>query len=176
MDSPTRLSTFREVQQMNSVLWVMLIVYGVAALMWWGFVSQIILGEPWGSDPTPDWLIWLLWLGIGIGLPVLFNIMRLIVEVRFREIYIRYAPLVTRKIPFTEISQVEAREYKPIREYGGWGIKGWSSKSAVYNVKGNEGVELTLVDGRKVMIGSQNPEPLADAIKSTMRQVGLKLN
>jgi hypothetical protein len=102
--------------------------------------------------------------------------MRLIVEVRFREIYIRYSPLVTRAISFTEISQVEAREYKPIREYGGWGIKGWSSKSAVYNVKGNEGVELTLVDGRKVMIVSQNPEPLTDAIKSTMRQVGLRLN
>ena len=75
MDSPTRLNTFREVQRMNSVLWVMLIVYVVAALMWWGFVSQIILGEPWGSDPAPDWLIWILWLGIGIGLPILFNIM-----------------------------------------------------------------------------------------------------
>ena len=176
MSGLTNLDTFREVQRMNSVLWVMLVIYGVTALIWWGFISQIILDEPWGSNPAPDWLMWLLWLGIGIGLPILFNIMRLIVEVRPVEVFIRYFPIHTRTIPLAEISQVEAREYSPIREYGGWGIRGWSSKTAAYNVKGNQGVELTLFDGRKIMIGSQKAESLAIAIIARMQLAGLQPN
>jgi hypothetical protein len=176
MNGMTNLNTYREVQKMNRVLWVMLIIYGVTALIWWGFISQIILGEPWGTNPSPDWLMWLLWLSIGIGLPIFFNTMRLIVEVRSEEVFIRYAPIHTRLIALAEISQVEAREYSPIREYGGWGIRGWSSKTTAYNVTGNQGVELTLLDGRKVMIGSQKHESLANAIIASMRQVGLHPN
>jgi hypothetical protein len=171
-----KLDTFREEQRMNSVWWVMLIVYAVTALIWWSFISQIILGEPWGSNPAPDWMMWLLWLGIGIGLPIFFNMMRLIVEVGPAGVRIRYAPILTRLIPFTEISLVEARKYKPIREYGGWGIRGWSSKDVAYNVKGDQGVELTLFDGRKIMIGSQKSESLAKAITDSMRQAGLHTN
>lgn len=157
-------SGYREVQKINSVLWVMLIIYGVAAIIWWGFTSQIILGKPWGTNPASDWLMWLLWLIVGIGLPIIFNMMRLIVEVNSEEIRIRYVPLLTRLVPLSEISFYEARQYKPLQEYGGWGIRGWSSKNVAYTVKGDRGVEITLFDGRKVMIGSQDPESLVRAI------------
>ena len=63
----------------------------------------------------------------------------------------------------TEIVRLEARTYSALREYGGWGIRGWGGKRA-YNVSGNRGVELTLKDGHKVMIGSQRAEDLARAI------------
>ncbi|HID51899.1 MAG TPA: hypothetical protein EYP41_07680 [Anaerolineae bacterium] len=59
--------TFREVQYIRRVWWVMLLVGGIAALMWWGFWQQIILGQPWGNNPAPDWMMWLLWLFIGLG-------------------------------------------------------------------------------------------------------------
>jgi hypothetical protein len=35
-----------------------------------------------------------------------------------------------------------------------------------YNVSGDRGVELTLRDGRRVMLGSQRPEELAQAIET----------
>ena len=57
-----------------------------------------------------------------------------------------------------------ARTYKPIREYAGWGIKGWSVDRMSYSVSGREGVELTLTDGKRVMIGSRKAQQLADAI------------
>jgi hypothetical protein len=151
---------FREVQYIRHVWWVMLLVLGVAALMWWGFVQQILLGAPWGKNPSPDWLMWILWLIIGIGFPLAFYWMRLIVEVLDDKVTIRYVPLVRNEFLLDEIEGVEARTYQPIREYGGWGIRGLSSKRA-YNVSGDKGVELTLADGRKVMIGSQRAEELA---------------
>ena len=48
-----------------------------------------------------------------------------------------------------DVAYAEARTYAPLREYGGWGIRGLSRKRA-YNVSGNRGVELSLVDGRKL--------------------------
>ena len=35
---------FFEEQKIRHVWWVMLLIYGVAALMWYGFIQQIILG------------------------------------------------------------------------------------------------------------------------------------
>ena len=79
-------------------------------------------------------------------------------------IQIRYVPLTSRRIPFGEIERFEARTYSPIREYGGWGLRGWGMDRRAYNVSGNRGVELTLRDGGRVMIGSQRSEELAQAI------------
>jgi hypothetical protein len=44
---------------------------------------------------------------------------------------------------------------------------GLSGKRA-YNISGNEGVELTLTDGRKVLIGSKRSKELAQIIASAM--------
>ncbi len=109
--------------------------------------------------------MWLMWLGIGIGLPLFFLLLKLVVEVYEDHLFIQYWPLTSRKIDFSEIVQVTTRTYSPIKEYGGWGIRGLSSgKKMAYNVKGNKGVELTLRGGRKVMIGSQRANELALAI------------
>ena len=160
---------------MNQVWWIMVLVYGVAALTWWGFIQQIILGQPWGSNPASDWMMWLIWLAIGIGLPVFFNWIELAVEVSQDGVRIRYLPFTNRLIPLSNIISLEVRTYKPIREYGGWGIRGFSSSRKIaYNVKGNRGVELTLHDGRLVMIGSQRSEELAQAITEGMQRIGLK--
>ena len=161
-------ATFREVQHMRRVWWVMLIILAAAALMWYGFFEQTIGNRPFGTNPGPDWLMWILWLGVGVGLPLLFLYMRLIVEVRTDHIFVQFAPLTTRQIPYTEIVQVEARTYQPIREYGGWGIRGWRRSRRAYSISGNRGVELTLRSGQQVMLGSQQAEALAQAIDEQM--------
>jgi hypothetical protein len=52
-----------------------------------------------------------------------------------------------------------------VREYGGWGVKGWSRRKIAYNVRGDRGVLLTLVDGRTVLLGSQRAADLEAAIR-----------
>ncbi|HID51898.1 MAG TPA: hypothetical protein EYP41_07675 [Anaerolineae bacterium] len=97
--------------------------------------------------------------------------MKLIVEVRPDGVSIRFYPLTRRLIPYDQIAQVTPREYSPIKEYGGWGIRGIPSKSQkmAYNVSGKEGVELVLGDGRTVMLGSQKAQELALAIDLQMQ-------
>jgi hypothetical protein len=82
---------------------------------------------------------------------------------------IHYRPFVRRVIALSDIERVEARKYNPLKEYGGWGIKGWSKTKMAYNVSGNRGAELTLTDGRRVMLGSQRAEELAAAIEAQRR-------
>ena len=136
-------------------------------MMWWAFFQQILFGTPWGSNPGPDWFMWLFWLIFGIGFPIAFYLMRLIVEVKDAAVSIKYIPLTRRQIGISEIREVHAKSYNPIRDYGGWGIRGFSNRRA-YNVQGNRGVELVLIDDRSVMIGSQKPEELTLAILTKM--------
>jgi hypothetical protein len=102
-------------------------VFGCLALAtfaWWGFVQQIILGQPFGSNPGPDWVVWLTLLLVGIGLPALLVSIRLIVTVERDGVTIRYRPFTTRCIGFEEVESYQARAYKPIKEYAGWGDQG----------------------------------------------------
>jgi len=160
---------FREEQRFRQ-WWVWVIVVVPAALAWWPFIRQIVQGEPIGHNPAPDWLVWVIWLFIGLGLPLLFGRISMVVEVTGDAVRVHYRPLARRTIALGEIEHVEARTYNPVKEYGGWGIKGWSKDKMAYNVSGNRGVELTLTGGRSVMLGSRRADELAAVIQSALPQ------
>ena len=159
---------FREVQKIGHVWWIMLIIYAVAGLMWYSFIQQVLLGRPFGTNPGPDWLVWLFWLLFGIGLPALFHNMKLIVEVTDNHLSIRYVPFVNRRLPFSEIRSCEVRTYQAIKEYGGWGIRGLFGSDRAYTVSGNQGVDLELQPGQHIMVGSQKATELALAIEAKL--------
>jgi hypothetical protein len=160
--STTAPVAFREEQRFRQ-LWIWILILGVAALQWWGWIQQILLGRPFGDNPGPDWMVWLFWVLFGIGLPLFFVYLRLVVEVDDQGVGLRYAPLTRRFIRFDEIERCEATDYQPLRQYGGWGIRGVGSNRA-YNVSGSQGVRLYLRSGDVVVIGSQRSKELALAI------------
>ncbi len=55
-----------------------------------------------------------------------------------------------------------------LREYGGWGVK-YGRAGKAYNVSGNRSVQLKLSSGKGLLIGSQRPEELAQAIQEGIR-------
>ena len=64
-----------------------------------------------------------------------------------------------RTIRWSYIANAFVRNYDPIGEYGGWGLKGgafWSTaKGKAINVAGDIGIQLELKDGKKLLIGTQ---------------------
>lgn len=154
---------FREQQHLRQ-WWVWLLVVGVAGFGWWQMVQQLILGHPVGDEPLPDWAVWIVWALIGVGLPALILSMRLVTEVTSEQVTVSFRPFHSRVIPLTDITQATARTYSPVKEYGGWGIKGWSKRNVAYNMNGDRGVQLVLTGDRRVLIGSDRPEELARAI------------
>ena len=68
-------------------------------------------------------------------------------------------------IPWEQLEKAYVRTYRPLSEYGGWGIRGSFGKdSMAYNVKGNKGLQLQFKDGKRLLIGTQQPEPLERVI------------
>ena len=62
-----------------------------------------------------------------------------------------------RTIPWSEIDRIYVRQYSPLKEYGGWGIKkgrnGWA-----YTLSGNYGIQVVKKDGKEIMVGTRQPE------------------
>jgi hypothetical protein len=148
--------------------WVMAPVLAVVVLGWFFFVRQILMGEPVGNRPAADWGIVILWLTAGILLPLLFVSLRLTVRVWQERIEIRFTPLYRRSIPIGEVKECAARTYRPLVEYGGWGVRCGGKRGMAYNVSGKEGAQLELTNGKKVLIGSQRANELAAAINRAM--------
>lgn len=72
-------------------------------------------------------------------------------------------------IGFDAITSVQVRRYDPIREYGGWGIR-VGRRGRAYNMTGDRGVQLELRDAPPLLVGSQRPEELAEAIATKRRE------
>jgi hypothetical protein len=157
---------FEEVQRFRQP-WVWAVVLGIAALQWWGFVQQIVLGIPFGNKPAPDSVMALLFLVFGIGLPLFFRVLRLEVRAVPGELQFRFFPLHLhwRRVPCDEIAHVEAISYRPIRDYWGWGIR-WGRYGQAYTVSGDRGLLVTRTSGRTFLLGSRRPEELEAALHS----------
>jgi hypothetical protein len=68
------------------------------------------------------------------------------------------------KIPLRDIERVEVITFDPIREFGGFGIRSTKNGRACL-AYGTRGVRVSLSNGSPVVIGSQRPEALAEAIR-----------
>lgn len=157
---PTETALFHEVQRMSSARWVMVLVWLGAAAAWVALVMQLVQGASLGDHVMMVLVVVL----VGIGLPWLFLEIRLEVTVFSDRIDIRFPPLRRRTLSRSDIAGFEVRTYRPIREYGGWGLKGWRPGKVAYNIRGNRGVDLTLTSGQRLLLGSQRADELGDAI------------
>jgi hypothetical protein len=102
---------------------------------------------------------------VGGAVALLLYTTRLTVRLDQETIHVRYFPFLTRDIPLERIARWEAVTYRPIRDYGGWGIRfGFKARSWAYNLSGNRGVRFEFTDGKRLMIGSQRPEEFAAAV------------
>ncbi|MFC2043093.1 DUF6141 family protein [Chloroflexota bacterium] len=163
MNTKSEKISYREVQYFRQS-WILLFTLAATGLVWYGFILQIVLGQEFGTNPSPDWGMWLIWLIVGIGLPLLIYMAKLVIEVRRDYLFIQFIPFTSRKIGFDAIEHVKSRTYNPIREYGGWGIRWGFGKKRAYNISGNQGVDLTLNNGENILIGSQNSDELASIV------------
>ncbi|HLA45851.1 MAG TPA: hypothetical protein VJZ27_20555, partial [Aggregatilineales bacterium] len=144
---------FREEQRFTQ--WWIWLAIGLSSLSTWYAFFAVILDDDSADDTlTVKLLLWIFGVVFGIGLPIFVYSIRLIVEVRDDHLSVRFFPMLTRRIPYTDIKRYEARQYSPLREYGGWGIKGSTGfgqyRGKAYNVRGNWGVQFEMQDGENL--------------------------
>lgn len=98
-----------------------------------------------------------IWTFLG-GLTVLVQESRIV-------LYLGRTPLVRRVVPFDRIRSTRVVRYRPIVEFGGWGVRG-SGRRRAWTARGDRAVELTLADDRVLLIGSDHPQRLENAIRT----------
>jgi hypothetical protein len=63
-----------------------------------------------------------------------------------------------------EVSSVELHEFAPLKDFGGYGIRGNREMTAYY-LQGRVGVKITMVNGKKYLVGSDQPERLLTVLQ-----------
>lgn len=71
--------------------------------------------------------------------------------------------LKTRFVSWAEISSAQVRNYDPLGEYWGWGIKG-TRKNRAINIAGDVGLQLIMKNGRKLLIGTLQKEKMEEVV------------
>lgn len=103
---------------------------------------------------------------VGLGVLLLVSRLNLRTRVTDEGLSVRLAVL-SKTYRWEDIASAEVRTYNPILEYGGWGLRlfvsGWA-----WNVHGDEGVQLVLTSGTRVLVGSQDAAALAAQIRAKM--------
>ena len=148
---------FTETQRFTQ-WWLWLILIGV----WSAMVYSIITAPPQTGAAV------YVSFGIGILLPLLFWQMRLTTRVSSDGIRVRFVPFHFKEqfYPWDSIESAQVRTYSPLMEYGGWGIKyGFNGQGKVYNVSGNQGLQLIFKSGEKLLIGTQKPDEIQAAVR-----------
>ena len=131
-----------------------------------GAIKQLVYHEPWGNKPLSDVTliaVGAIVLGLMFALCFFFFSLKLETVVTSKGVFVRLFPLAKRVIPFDEIVKCTPTTYSAIKEFGGWGVRSGARGKAL-TIYGDQGVELTLKDGQVLLIGSQRPGQLHQAI------------
>jgi hypothetical protein len=161
---------FREEQKFGSWLqWLVYLCMGVSIVITIFALIKVSGGD--NPQQTSDVVLaGIVGIGVPIGIAVLFLLLKLQIEVQTDGIYVRYFPfhIHFKRYRPEDLSECYALWYRPIWEYGGWGIRYSLRNGKAYNVSGNQGVQLVFKNGKKLLIGSQKPEQLEAAIREIL--------
>lgn len=154
--------------------WVVMIVVNLLFIT--GCVIQIGFGRPFGDNPMSD-------AGIIITTSALLIISsfvlsgNLLIYINNEGVFVRYSPyhFKYKFYGWENIRQIYVREYHPLREYGGRGIRvaRWKitgktlhlNRSVAYSISGRSGLQIILKNGKMILIGIQQPDELIKVLK-----------
>ncbi|TRX62102.1 hypothetical protein FNH22_01920 [Fulvivirga sp. M361] len=171
------MSYFQEEQRFKQ-WWLWALMMGVNALILGlfthAFYTQFYLGEPWGTKPTSDSTLIIVFL-LAIITLVVCNVMIILAKLEIKidrnYIHYRYFPYIRswNRISKDQLKKVYIRKYAAINEYGGWGYRVFMRKdNGALNVQGNMGLQIIFKDDTKLLLGTQKPEALKKATQKFM--------
>lgn len=147
--------------------WLWLILLGINGLFLFGVFRQVIGGQQFGDKPMSN-IGLLITAVLTIFLTILFLNFRLDTLIKKDGIYVRFFPfhLKFKYYAWEKLTKSFVRQYSPIAEYGGWGLRyGFLGKGKAFNVSGDKGLQLEFIDNKKLLIGTSKPGELTEVLK-----------
>ena len=167
MINETNDITFHEEQRFG--LWIRLLVI-IAAL---GSIGLAFCAKTLDEVFTSPQIILVIFTGLllPVFIAIFFCMIKLQTQVCSDGLYVRFFPIHIRfkKFNSENIDQYYVRTYRPLMEYGGWGIR-FGKNGKAYNIRGRQGLQLVLKNNKKLLIGSGEPEKIVEAMKVFMEK------
>jgi hypothetical protein len=144
------------------------ILLGINAVFLFGIYKQVFLGQQFGDKPLSN--VGLILVAVSFVLfCAAFYALRLETIIKKDGIYVRFFPL-TLSFNFYDWNKIESlqiRTYNSLQEYGGWGLRmGPKDKGEALNISGNQGLQITFKNNRKLLIGTQKPIELTSVLQT----------
>jgi hypothetical protein len=149
----------------------------------WRVYALLALGEVlvwvcvvcyWDGASKPFWGVplplvvaaGLLLLGV-----VVIGVLRMTIEATPSQlrVWFGWVPIYRREIAVASLRRVEIVTYRPFLDHGGWGIRTSRDGDRILTARGTRGVRVELIDGTRLLIGSQRSEELAAALERAIR-------
>ena len=139
------MNTIEETQKMNQKwLWILLI--SIQTLLIYKLIIDYIEKSIFQIIPV---------IIVTITCVFIYSI-KLKYIINSENIIISFFPFLSssKKIEITEIKKISIIEYKPLKDYGGWGLR-YGSNSTAYTIKGQKGIYIEMNNGKNLLIGTQ---------------------
>lgn len=82
-------------------------------------------------------------------------------------IHVSLAGVMRRSIPLSDVRGITRRDYRPLREFGGWGWRhAWKRPAVAYAMRGTSAVVLKMRNGSEVYLGVDDEQALMAALTS----------
>jgi uncharacterized membrane protein len=150
--------------------WLWLLLGSINVVLFYGVIQQVVFHHPFGNKPSSDDGL-IIAAGVFLLVSILLAFVHLDTAIAVDGIYYRFWPFQfnAKKIPWEEVERAYVRQYNPLLEYGGWGLRlGIFGKGPAFNISGNMGLQIHYTNGKKFLLGTQKPEEL----EAILRQLG----
>ena len=142
-----------------AIYWLMLVTIGVSSGPLLGAART---GKPIPTSVWPAYII--MWAVLGLVFIFLFR-QRITVLPGVVEISFGFVEIWRKSFDLSHVEKLEAVQFNPLMDFGGWGIKRGRGGVWCYNVRGGTGVRL---EGAKInaIIGTPYPAELLAALRA----------
>lgn len=116
-------------------------------------------------------------LAVPVLILLLFFIIKLETKIDTLGIRVRLFPfhLQFKYFPWKNIDKAFIRQYSPLMDYGGWGLRlGMFGRGKAYTVSGDLGLQLVFKDGKKLLIGTQKSNEIKQFLEQITKVKNLK--
>ncbi|ELR69231.1 hypothetical protein C900_05302 [Fulvivirga imtechensis AK7] len=172
------MAYFKETQKLNQVwLWVLLmaVTTAVVSLLSYLLYMQLYQDEPIGRRSLSDNQLILLCTTVLVIMTIIdWTILsgKLEVEVTSTAVRYRFFPFIPgwKILKRKDIANYEVRKFNLLKDFGGRGYKSKPGSGKAISVKGNKGLQLTLKNGKILLLGTQKPREIKQAMDRLVKQ------
>lgn len=138
-----------------------------ARALTWGAVAlglRAVLTNPPGEGVFPSFVAAGI-LSLGILVEMVFGGLRVRLFTDRIAVSLGRVGWIRKTIRYEAIARIEPVTYRPLKEFGGWGVRGFGDKQA-WTARGNRALVLHLTSGARIYVGAEHPEQLAERLRS----------